>query len=81
MLLGDSATYSGIPEVVAGRVELTGVVSSGDVPRLLLSADGFANGMERGINRALEERALVPTAIKLGAGVMTIETVPRAQVA
>jgi hypothetical protein len=77
--MGDTSTYSGVPHITAGRIELTQVVLSGDAPRMLLSADGFADGMERGINRALDDHALEPTTITLGNGFLTIDIVPRAQ--
>ncbi|CAA9562086.1 MAG: hypothetical protein AVDCRST_MAG73-3806 [uncultured Thermomicrobiales bacterium] len=42
------------------------------LPRQLFSIEGLALGMETGINRALEDRGLTPTAITLGRGAMTI---------
>jgi hypothetical protein len=76
---GDSVTCTGIPQVVANRIEMTSAVMMGDVPFDLLTAEGFADGMERGINRALDDHGLVPTAIRLGNGQMTIETMPVVQ--
>jgi hypothetical protein len=63
---------SAVPEVVDGRVEIPQANGGMNVMKLFLSSEGFANGLEEGINRALEAHGLTPTAITLNDGSMTI---------
>jgi hypothetical protein len=76
-LLIDGATaYSGVLSVQNGRVELTEVQASVPLFKHVLTADGFEQAMENGINQALSARGLVPVSLSLGEGVMTIVTRP-----
>ncbi len=65
-----------VPVVEDGRVELTEVEVASGVMRFFLSKDGFEQGMEAGINRALQAHGLTPTSITMGNGQLTILTEP-----
>ncbi|MEA2525886.1 MAG: hypothetical protein QOF73_3113 [Thermomicrobiales bacterium] len=67
-------TYSAVPVVENGRVELTQVVVSRGAANFVLPKGKFAEGMENGINRALESNGLTPAAIALQHDSMTIMT-------
>ena len=72
--IGQEPFYSAVPVASAGRIELTEVTGTNLGLRAFLSADAFANGMETGINRALEEHGLRATALTLRSGSLTIQT-------
>ncbi|MDP9368103.1 MAG: hypothetical protein M3Q03_07485 [Chloroflexota bacterium] len=63
-----------VPVVEDRRVELTEVEVAFGVMRFFLSEDAFEQGMEAGINRALQAHGLTPTSITLRNGQMTIQT-------
>lgn len=67
-------TYSGVPVVEDGRVELTQIQAGDDVLGFIFSEDIFEQSMEEGMNRALEAHALRPISISLRHGSMTILT-------
>ena len=75
----DDLIYTAIPTVQDGRIELTGVDSGSggwSVISLFLPEDAFEQGVEDGINRALEAKGVRPVSVILSSGVMTIETEP-----
>jgi hypothetical protein len=78
LTVGDGVTYSAVPVLEGGRIAFTEAEVSTALMRLLLSKEGFARGMELGINGALDTLGLTPTAIRLDDGILVITTVPRA---
>jgi hypothetical protein len=67
-------SYSAVPVVEDGRVELTEVTTSSNWMRFLLPKEKFADGLEEGINQALDARGLRPVSIELRDGSMAIRT-------
>ncbi|MGH2558237.1 MAG: hypothetical protein ACRDJH_04165 [Thermomicrobiales bacterium] len=74
-LLLPGVTYGGMPVIEESRVELTEITAADNLLGFVLTEDVFEQGMEEGINRALDEHGLTPTAITLRHGSMTILTV------
>jgi hypothetical protein len=72
-LLLPGVTYSGVPVVRGGRVELTEIEAADNLLGFALTEEVFERSLEEGINRALDAHGLTPTAIALGAGRMTLQ--------
>lgn len=73
----DETTYTAIPTVVGGRIELAAVDAGPgrwNIITFFLPEDAFEEGFEDGINRALAARGLRAVDVTLANGEMTIET-------
>jgi hypothetical protein len=68
------ATYSAVPVVADGRVQLSEMESSNELMRFVISKDKLKDGVEKGINGALEAEGLTPTGLTLQNGSITITT-------
>jgi len=64
--------YTAVPVVEAGRVELTEIEPSSGTLGFVFTERNVEQGLEGGINRALEEKGLRPIALTLHDGSMTI---------
>jgi hypothetical protein len=64
--------YTAVPVVEAGRVELTDIKPSSGTLGFIFTERNVEQGLERGINRALEAKDLKPIALTLRDGSMTI---------
>ena len=73
-LLLPGVTYSGVPVVADGRVEITDIETADNLLGFILTEETFERGLEEGINRALAAHGLTPTAIALGSGRLAIQT-------
>jgi hypothetical protein len=67
-------TYSAVPVVADGRVDLIQVAVSENAARFVFPKERFEEGVEEGINRALSAAHLTPTALTLADGLLTITT-------
>jgi len=67
-------TYSALPVVADGRIDLTQVAVSENAARFVFPKERFEEGMEEGINRALAAAGLTPTALSLDVDALTITT-------
>ena len=67
-------TYSAVPVITDGRVDLTQVTVSEGTARFVFPKERFEEGMEAGINRALATAGLTPTALTLDTGLLPIAT-------
>jgi hypothetical protein len=67
-------TYSAVPVVEDGRVELTEIESANSLMKFIFSKDSLGKGFEQGVNSALETKGLTPISITLANGTMTILT-------
>lgn len=77
---GDNRLYDATPSVVDGRIVFHSVTAPGasanPMPSMFLTRDGYAEGMERGINCALARNAVVPTGLALREGTLSIAIKP-----
>jgi hypothetical protein len=60
--------------IADGRVELTEVEASNRLMDFVISKGNITNGVEQGINSALDAKGLQPTEITLQNGSLTIMT-------
>ena len=67
-------TYSAVPVVIDGQVHLTEIDTSNAVIGVVLSKDKLMNGVEEGINGALDAKDVTPIEIALESGQLTILT-------
>lgn len=75
----DDLTYTAVPAVVDGRIELSGVDAGPgrwNIITLFLPEDAFEEGVENGINGALGAQGLRAVDVTLSNGAMTIGTEP-----
>ena len=71
-------TYSALPILVDGRIELTRIEDSGNMIGFLFPEESFEEVMEGGINGALRRHGLTPVSLMLRSGAMTIQVIPGA---
>lgn len=71
-----SVTYSAVPAVQDGRVELTSIESDDDLLGFLFTRESFERAIEDGVNGALHDAGWVPVSLSLRSGLMTIEIAP-----
>ena len=67
-------TYTGVPEVKNGRVELSRIQTRDDVLGFVLSEEIFEESLEGGINRALARHRLRPTSVTLRHDALIVQT-------
>lgn len=79
LYMNGEEVYAGIATVVDGKIDLIHVVVSNAELKRLLTASGFEQAMEDGINRALSDAELVPLVLITGYGILAISTVPASQ--
>ena len=66
-------TYSAVPTVLDGRMELTSIESDDDLLGFLFTRESFERAIEDGVNGALHDAGWVPVSLSLRTGLMTIE--------
>jgi hypothetical protein len=76
LYMADEAVYSGIPTVADGQIDLIENSIPSSVLKSLLTKSGFERAMENGINRALSDAGLVPVALMIWNGDLSILTAP-----
>ncbi|HEY7031283.1 MAG TPA: hypothetical protein VH482_08160 [Thermomicrobiales bacterium] len=67
-------TYSAVPVVTDGRIDLTQVTVSANAARFVFPKERFEEGVEEGINRALTTAGLTPISLSLADDSLTIAT-------
>lgn len=75
-LVMPGVTYTGVPVVKDGRVDLTRIRASDDALGFVFSEEMFEESLEGGINRALARYRLRPTSVTLRHGSMIVQTEP-----
>jgi hypothetical protein len=76
LLAGDAVAYSGVPTVRNGTIDLTDAKALVPFLNQILTAGGFEQAMETGINRAIAARGMAPVSLTLSNGVLIIVVEP-----
>lgn len=69
-------TYSAVPVVEEGRIELTEIEAGENLLGFIFSDESFEQAIEGGLNDALRDHGLVPVALSLRSGLMTVDVEP-----
>src|SRR5215204_6450464 len=77
-LLFPGVTYSAVPILVDGRIELTQIEDSGNLLGFMFPDESFEEVIEAGIDDALRDHGLTPVSLMLRSGSMAIQVIPGA---
>lgn len=72
------ATYTAMPIVANGRIELTGIRAGENPLGFIFSPESFEQAIEGGFHDAFRGHGLTPVSIELASGVMTVRVIPDA---
>jgi len=73
---GSEAVYSGVPEVVGGKLVMTDMTSSSNVLGFVIPPDRLGEAIEAGVNTFFEQQGLSITGIQVGTDTLTVQTQP-----
>jgi hypothetical protein len=72
------ATFTAMPVVANGRIELTGIEAGENPMGFIFSAEAFEQAIEGGFDDAFRRHGLTPVSLALATGVMTVRVIPDA---